>query len=55
MIAAEFHFVNPVEKDSEKHHKLTQSKQGSRHCINFPHELTCQILSNQSIKIGRRA
>ena len=46
-----------------KHHKLTQnsvsfscqSKQDSRCCINFPHELTCQILTNQSIKIGRRA
>ena len=24
-------------------------------CINFPHELTCQISTNQSIKIGRRA
>ena len=32
-----------------------QSKQVSRCCINFPHELTCQILTNQSIKIGRRA
>ena len=31
------------------------SKQVSRHCINFPHELTCQILTNQNIKIGRRA
>ena len=28
---------------------------GSRCCINFPHELTCQILTNQSSKIGRRA
>ena len=57
----------PVEKDIKKHHKLTlkltqnsvsfscQSKQVSRWCINFPHELTCQILTNQSIKIGRRA
>ena len=27
----------------------------SRCCINFPHELTCQILTNQSLKIGRRA
>ena len=35
--------------------KLCQSKQLSRCCINFPHELTCQILTNQSIKIGRRA
>ena len=24
-------------------------------CINFPHELTSQILTNQNIKIGRRA
>ena len=32
-----------------------QSKQVSRCCINFPHELTCQILTNQRIKIGRRA
>ena len=31
------------------------SKQVSRCCINFPHELTCQILTNHSIKIGRRA
>ena len=63
LIAAVFHFAHPVEKDSSKHHKLTQnsvnfscqSKQLSRCCINFPHELTCQILTNQSIKIGRRA
>ena len=63
LIAAVFHFVHPVEKDSSKHHKLTQnsvnfscqSKQLSRCCINFPHELTCQISINQSIKIGRRA
>ena len=25
LIAAEFHFVHPVEKDSLKHHKLTQN------------------------------
>ena len=63
LIAAVFHFVHPVEKDIKKHYKLTQnsvsfscqSKQVSRCCINFPHELTCQILTNQSIKIGRRA
>ena len=30
-------------------------KQVSSCCIHFPHELTCQILSNQSIKIRRRA
>ena len=32
-----------------------QSKQDSRCCINFPHELTCQFLTNQSIKTERRA
>ena len=32
-----------------------QSKQLSRCCMNFLHELTCQILTNQSTKIGRRA
>ena len=31
------------------------SKQVSRCYINFPHELTYQFLTNQSIKIGRRA
>ena len=49
--------------NKQKYHKLTQnsvsfscqSKQDLRCCINFPHELTCQILTNQSIKIGRRA
>ena len=62
LIAAEFHFLHPVEKGSLKNHKLTQnsvsftcqSKQDSRCCINFPHELTCQILTKQSTKIGRR-
>ena len=33
----------------------SQRKQDSRCCINFPHDLTSQILTNQSIKIGRRA
>ena len=47
LIAAVFHFVNPVEK--------TVNKQISWCCINFPGELTCQFLTNQSIKIGRRA
>ena len=45
------------------HHKLTQnsvsfscqSKQLSRCWINFTHEFTCKILTNQSIKIGRGA
>ena len=31
-----------------------QSKQLSRRCMNFRHELTCQILTNQSTKIGPR-
>ena len=34
---------------------FTQSKQLSRWYINFPHELTCQFLTNHSIKIGRTA
>ena len=63
LIAAVFHFVHPEEKDSWKHHGSTQnfvsfscqSKQVPRCCINFPHELTCQIFTNQSIKIGRGA
>ena len=51
-------------KTVKKHHKLTknsvgfscQSKQVSRCCINFLLELTCQILTNQGIKLdGRRA
>ena len=62
-IAAVFHFVHQVEKDSLKHHKMKKktlsapaiSKQVSRRCIKFPHELTCQILTNQNIRIGRRA
>ena len=60
LIAAEFQSVHPVEKYSYKQHKLTQnsgrcqSKQVSRWCINFPHEVTYQILTNQSIKIGHR-
>ena len=64
LIAAVFHSVHPVKKKTlKKHYMLTQnsvsfscqSKQLSRCCINFLHELTCQILTNQSIKIGRRA
>ena len=58
---AVFHFVHQVEKESLKHHKMTQnsvssssSEQVSRRCINFPHELTCKILTNQNIKIGRK-
>ena len=57
LIAAEFHFVHSAEKDSLKDHKLTQvsfscqSKQVSRCYINFPHELSCQVLTNQSIKL----
>ena len=64
LIAGEFHFVQcSVEKDSKKHHKLTQNSvsfscqsiEDSRCCINFPHDLTCQVLANQTIKIGLRA
>ena len=58
LIAAVFSFVHQVEKDSLRHHTLSApaiSKQVTRRCINFPHELTCQILTNQNIKIGRRA
>ena len=63
LIAAVFHFVHPVKKDIEKHHKLTQnsvsfscqSKQLWRRYINITREFTCQILNNQSIKIGRGA
>ena len=47
LTAAVFHFVHPVEK--------TVNKQIAWCCINFPRELTCQFLTNQSIKIGRRA
>ena len=32
-----------------------QGKQVSRCCITFPHELICQISTNQCIKMGRRA
>ena len=41
-----------------RHKTLSASairKQVSRCCINFPHDLTRQILNNQSIKLGRRA
>ena len=56
-------FSQARKKTVKKHHKLTQnsvsfscqSKQDSRCCINFPHELTSQILTNQSVKNGRRA
>ena len=43
LISAVFHFVHPVDSFSD------QSKQVSRYCINFPHELSWQILTNQSI------
>ena len=63
LIAAVFHFMHPVEKVSKKHHKWTKNyvscscrrKQVSRCCTNFLHELNCQVLTNYSIKIGRRA
>ena len=51
LIAAVFHFVHPVEKDIKKHHKLTQNSVS----FSCQSKLTCQILANQSIKIGRRA
>ena len=52
-----FHFVYPLENDGKKPSqddtKLCRlqaiSKKVSRYCINFPHELTSQILTNQSI------
>ena len=42
-------------KPPNSRYYFTQSKQLSRRCINFPHELTCQSLTSQSIKIGRTA
>ena len=62
LLAALFHLVHQVEKTVKnitRWHKTLSasaiSKQVSRRCINFLHELTCQILTNQNIKIGRRA
>ena len=62
LMEAVFHCVRWVEKTVENirrwHKNLSASaisKQVSICCINFPHELTCQISTNQSIKIGRRA
>ena len=63
LIAAVFHFMHPVEKNSKKTSQVDknsvsfscQSKPVSRCCISFLHELTCQILTNHSIKIRRRA
>ena len=56
------HFVHPVEKVNNMtrwgHKTLSASairKQVSTCCTHFPHELTCQILTNQSLKIRRRA
>ena len=49
LIAAEIHFVHLVERQLKtsqvdtKLCQLQQSKQVSRCCINFQHELTCQI------------
>ena len=46
-------------KDTTRWHKTLSasaiSKQVSRCCINFLLELTCQIMTNQSIEIGLRA
>ena len=50
--------IHFVQMTRWRHKTLSTSAirmQVSRCCINFPHELTCQILTNQSIKIGRRA
>ena len=62
LMEAVFHCVHPLEKtvkNIKRWHKTLSasaiSKQVSRCCINFLHELTCQILTNQSIKTGRRA
>ena len=63
LIAAEFHFVHPAKKGHLKTSQVytdsvsfsCQSKQVSRCCLNFTHEDTCEILTNQSTKIGRRA
>ena len=62
LLAALFHMVHQVEKtvnNITRWHKTLSasaiSKQVSRRCINSPHELTCQILTNQSLKIGHRA
>ena len=62
LLAALFHLVHQVEKTVKnitRWHKTLSasaiSKQVSRRCTNFPHELTCQILTYQSLKIGRRA
>ena len=61
LLAALFHLVHRVEKTVKnitRWHKTLSasaiSKQVSRRCINFLHELTFQILTSQSIKIGRR-
>ena len=51
-----------MEKNSNQHDKLASQnsvsfsyqKTSSRCCKHLPHELTCQILTNQSIKIRRR-
>ena len=42
-------------KTSQVDTKLCQSKQVAICCINFLHELICQIFTNHSIKIGREA
>ena len=63
LIAAVFHFFTSSGKrqlkTSQVNSKLCQlqlsEKQLSRCCINFTYELTCQILTNQSINIGREA
>ena len=56
-MAAVFHFCTSSGKRQLKTSQVDTKfkKQDSRCGISFPHELTCQILTNQSIKIERRA
>ena len=61
-LAAVFHFVHPGKttvKNITRLHKtlLVSAIRTSFKMLHkfFTHELTCQILTNQSIKIGRRA
>ena len=60
LLAAVFHFVHPVEKENITRLHKTLSVSAIRKSYKmlhkfFTHELTWQILTNQSIKIGHRA
>ena len=60
LLAAVFHFVHPVEKENITRLHKTLSVSAIRKSFKmfhkfFTHELTFQILTNQSIKIGHRA